>query len=351
MFIILTVSTSIPTQTIPEAGRVSPTVFGQLRQTLLRISRKEATFAKRGFLPTHPKTQKHLEAIGKTFLQGYEIAIALSHPPSVITQLNEIATEYRGFAFEGAAMGLGLLDYLTPWNRTRIGEFLASEGVNHIYMTYMGMGWLLARLSGSIQSYLTRIQESDLNLSPHPIIPSPPHPLIGWLTIDGYGFHQGYFHWQDYIQNLKPPTNLSGYSCRVFDQGLGRSLWFVKGANILAIEAAIAQFHPMRRADLWSGVGLACGYAGGVEKTALERLKAMAQPYYSQLAQGVAFAAKTSIRAGNLTEHTEIAAQVLCGMSAQQAAQITDDTLVGLFDTPEITAYEQWRQRIQNQFI
>ncbi len=137
----------------------------------------------------------------------------------------------------------------------------------------------------------------------------------------------------------------------MFDQGLGRSLWFVKGANLEAIEQAIAQFQPSRRADLWSGIGLACAYAGGMENSQLEALKKVAKPYYAQFAQGVAFAAKTRLRAENLTEHTEIAVQNFCAMSVQQAAAITDDTLVGLSYGATIPAYEQWRQRIQNHFV
>ncbi|GBF80268.1 hypothetical protein AsFPU1_1669 [Aphanothece sacrum FPU1] len=332
----------------------------KLRQTLLSISLEEATFAKRGFQETNAKTQQHLETIGKTFLQGYQTAIAFNDPSGVIAQINQIEAEYRGFAFEGAAMGLALLDRLTPWNSRRIEQYLIDEGQNHIYMTYVGIGWLLARLPGGIQSYLTELEKAQVRslgnwdicpTSPHSLTPSHPHSLLGWLSIDGYGFHQGYFHWRDYIQGIKPPKNLSGYSCRVFDQGLGRSLWFVKGADLNAIQQAIAQFQPHRRADLWSGIGLACGYAGGMENHAIASLKEAAKPYYPELAQGVAFAAKTRIRAGNLTEHTEIAAQILCGMSAQQAADITDDTLTGLSYGETVPVYEQWRQGIQKHFI
>ncbi|MDJ0597661.1 MAG: DUF1702 family protein [Crocosphaera sp.] len=335
-----------------------------MRRTFLNIAPEEATFERRKFLATDSKKQQHLETIGKTFLQGYEIAIAFNDPNLVIVQLNKIEEEYRGFAFEGAAMGLALLDRLTPWNKTRISQFLSLEGQNHIYMTYVGIGWLLARLPGGVQWYLRKLenrQRNEVNFSPSassassaPHTPHPshtPHPLIGWLAIDGYGFHQGYFHWREYIQGILPPKNLSGYSCRVFDQGLGRSLWFVKGANLEAIERAIAQFQPSRRADLWSGIGLACAYAGGIENSQLGVLKQVAKPYYPQFAQGVAFAAKTRLRAGNLTEHTDIAVQKLCEMSVQQAADLTDDTLVGLSYGQTIPAYEQWRQRIQNYFV
>ncbi|HAC64431.1 MAG TPA: hypothetical protein DCF68_13050 [Cyanothece sp. UBA12306] len=330
----------------------SPGVLGKIRQTLFSISSEQATFAKRGFYPTNHQTQQHLERIGKTFLEGYQIAIALSNPDRVIPQLNRIESEYRGFAFEGAAMGLALLDCLTFSNCARIKQFLATEGQNHIYMTYVGMGWLLGRLPRLfLQSQFNLFEKAKDDASHTPDSPTFRDPLLGWLTIDGYGFHQGYFNWRTYVQGILPPQNLSGYSCRVFDQGLGRSLWFVKGANLDAIQVAIAQFQPDRRADLWSGIGLACAYAGGVEKAAIEGLRNLAQSYYPELAQGVTFAAKTRLRAGNLTENTEIAAQILCGMSAQKAAAITDSCLEDLSYGQTVPAYEQWRLRIQQHFI
>ncbi|MGK7887582.1 MAG: DUF1702 family protein [Crocosphaera sp.] len=355
MLNIVTISVPFLKRKSSENPTFKPTSWGQLRQTLLGISPQEATFKQRGFLSTHGETQEHLETIGKTFLQGYQTAIAFSDPSQVIIQLNGVEKEYRGFAFEGAAMGLALLDRLTPWNTNRIDQFLSQDGEDHIYMAYVGIGWLLARLPGGIQVYLRKLEKAQGQKCPSSshtpqTSDSYPDPLIGWLAIDGYGFHQGYFHWRKYIQGFLPPKKLSGYSCRVFDQGLGRSLWFVKGANLEAIEAAIAQFPPSRRADLWSGIGLASAYAGGMEDVQLEGLKQVAKPYYAQLAQGAAFAAKTRLRAENLTEHTEIAVQNLCGMSVQQAADITDDALMGLSYGETIPAYEQWRQRIQQRF-
>ena len=56
-------------------------------------------------------------------------------------------------------------------------------------------------------------------------------PVLGWLGCDGYGFHEGFFHWPKYISGQRPPKKLTGYETRVFDQGLGRSWWFVNGGN------------------------------------------------------------------------------------------------------------------------
>jgi hypothetical protein len=306
-----------------------------LRQLAFGISLEEATFARRGFRGNNVEAQQRLEQIGYTFLHGYHAAaIKNDEPQALVTELNAVAPELRGFAFEGAAMGLALLDYLTPWNRNRVQVFLAGAGAAHAYMVHVGVGWMLARMRQRIEPSLARL-----------------NPLLGWLAVDGYGFHEGYFHASRYVEQQAIPRGVSDYARRVFDQGLGRSLWFVNGADVNHIPVTIAAFCPSRQADLWSGVGLACAYAGGVERSSIDALRTAAKSYLPQLAQGAAFAAKARFRAGNLAVHTELACQVLCGMSAEAAAEITDMALNELPTNGVLPAYEVWRQRIQNQFL
>ena len=133
----------------------------------------------------------------------------------------------------------------------------------------------------------------------------------------------------------------------MFDQGLGRSLWFVDGADATRITETIARFSQSRQPDLWSGVGLACVYAGGAAAESVELLLRNAGSYQPQLAQGAAFAAKARLRADNLTTETQISCRILCGMSAEDAAQLTDLALSDLPDENPVPAYEVWRQRIQ----
>lgn len=324
--------------------------LGWLRQKLLGISSLEATVTKRGFNVNDLQIKHRLEQIGCTFLHGYHKAISSNNLSVLQAQLNQVEKELQGFAFEGAGMGLALLDNLTPWKQNRLQGFLDGAGNDHIYMMYVGMGWALARLPWALKPYLKQLKSSrDVvgNVSTRRLKPDP---LLGWLALDGYGFHQGYFYWRDYIQGIAIPQELSGYALRVFDQGLGRSIWFVEGSDVTRIPQTIQNFHPERRGDLWSGVGLAATYAGGVERSQLEALKMAAGVYLPQIAQGAAFAAKTRIRAGNATPHTEMACQVFCEMSLDEAAQITDNALEGLSAQGDIPAYEIWRQRIQAQF-
>ncbi len=122
------------------------------------------------------------------------------------------------------------------------------------------------------------------------------------------------------------------------------------GADVTRIPVTIAAFPASRHADLWSGVGLACTYAGGVDGAAIEALLKAAGPYRSHLAQGASFAAKARQRADNPAPHTELGCQVLCGLSADEAAHMTDVALEDLPpDGPE-PAYEVWRRRIRAHF-
>jgi len=122
----------------------------------------------------------------------------------------------------------------------------------------------------------------------------------------------------------------------------------VKGADVAAVANAINAFPSSRRDDLWSGAGLACAYAGGCSRTAIQSLRVAATEHLPALAQGVAFAAKTRVRAANLNPHTETVCRVICDHSAEELAAITDVALEDLHEEVELPAYEQWRRRIQN---
>ena len=304
-------------------------LMGRLRRIIFGISPEEATFRRRGFSYRDESARVRLERIGATFLEGYHAALEARDDERLARRLNTVEADFRGFAFEGAAMALTLLDLLRPWGGGRLKYFAAGAGAAHEYMLYVGAGWALARLRRDP----SRARRSF-------------DPLLGWLAADGYGFHEGYFKWPVYVARQERPRRLSGYALRAFDQGLGRSLWFVKGAEVERVIEIVGAFARERQSDLWSGVGLACAYAGGADEADVEVLRAGAAAFAPQLAQGAAFAAKARERAGNAAAHTDRACRVLCGMTAGAAAEITDASLVGLPPDGEAPAYEVWRRRI-----
>jgi hypothetical protein len=237
-------------------------------------------------------------------------------------------------------MALALLDCLTPWNRSRLSDFLAGPGADHLYMVTIGAGWAWARLGRWIAPVARELQRLD--------------PVLGWLALDGYGFHEGYFHPERTVVEQARPRQIRGYGAKIFDAGLGRSLWFVCGADPDRLAAQIRSFEPGRQADLWSGVGLACTYACGVPGSELERVVALAGVHRQSLAQGSAFAAKARARAANPVSHTQVAVFRICATSPELAAKLCDTELAACriagSNDQGTPVFERWRAGIRHAF-
>jgi hypothetical protein len=311
-----------------------PGLPGRARRRLFGISPDETRLARRGFTAAGPTARARLEGAGGAFVQGYLAALEADSPAS--PNLSGVDRERAGFAFEGAAMALALLDRLTPWRRDRWATFVAGPAAAHIYLAHVGAGWAWAKLGRC---------------------PAPGRagldPLLGWLAVDGFGFCHGYFNSRRFADGAPPPRGASGYAARAFDQGLGRSLWFAHGADPRRAAEAVACFPAARRADLWSGLGLACAYAGGEGSDAADALLRFARTQAPAVAQGVAFAAQARERAGNPCEATEAACRRVWGLPAPEAAAITDrvlsliePTALSRIDPVTGGAYEDWRQGI-----
>ncbi len=306
--------------------------MSRLRRLIFGISTEEATFDRRGFRSRDVHLRLRLERVGRTFLDGYHAALEAKDDAALSRRLDSVEAEVRGFAYEGAGMALALLDLLKPWGRKRLQTFIAGPGSAHDYMMHVGAGWALARLRRQPPKALAGFDT-----------------LLRWLAVDGYGFHEGYFRWPDYVVRQKTPR-LNGYARRAFDQGLGRSLWFVEGADTERLPAVVNNFAESRLPDLWSGVGLACAYAGGPDDARIESLRKSAGRFSTHLAQGVVFAAAARERAGNMVEHTRAACRVLCDLTTEEAAALADSARQQLPDDQDVPAYEVWRRRIANEF-
>jgi hypothetical protein len=309
--------------------------MGRLGLRVLGISLEETSVRRRRFRCDRAELREHLEEVGRCFVFGYHAALEDGAPGSIAGRLADVTPAWRGFAFEGAALALTVLDTMTPWRRGRLRAFLAGPSDAHAYIVHIGAGWALGRLPLSPAGLLSRLD-----------------PVLGWLALDGYGFHQGFFHWPQAVTRKEVPRRLRGYERRAFDQGLGRSLWFVEGTDVERIAGDIAAFPHHRHADLWSGVGLACAYAGGCDRSAVADLRQAAGAFAPMLAQGGAFAAEARARAGNPTAHTAEACEILCGHGLDAAA-VARNAGRDLSDLPAggtEPAFETWRLRIQEHF-
>jgi enediyne biosynthesis protein E3 len=295
----------------------------------LRIDPAEIRWDTRGFASCEHRTQQLLELHGSIFVRGFNDAAEIGVGAELTASLEAVELGERGFAYEGAAMALALLDLLLPGRAHRLQTFLeGGGGRQHVYMVHVGAGWALARLR--------RRPWGRLSVDP----------LLRWLALDGYGFHDAYFSPRRVVRELRRPARLHGGALNVFDQGVGRALWFVEGADPERIGSAVSRFADDRRGDLWSGVGLAATYAGGGPDRAFLRLLELAGAHRSDVAQGAAFAAAARLRAGNVEPHVEAATRALCGTTVEEAPATTTHTLANVAGD-DAGAYERWRHGIR----
>jgi hypothetical protein len=303
------------------------TFLGAILKPLFEVSPKDVP----AFTEENNRTTQRLKKVVFTVTECCHITFRNSRFEVLVPRLDAYEDELRGFAYEGAGVGLAALDCLLPWkNRTK--AFVDGPGAPYMYAVYLGAGMALARLHRRPEAFLARLD-----------------PVFCWTVMDGYGFHEGFFARRRYVEERAVPAHLSPYARRVFDQGLGRSIWFSDGAHVDRVVATIATFEPARHADLWSGVGLACGYTGGVDRATIEMLQTAVGRHRSQLALGVVVAAKARQQVGNPASHNELACEVLCGRSSKEAADLADVALHNLRIGGREPAYAIWRQRIETQ--
>ncbi|MFC4068989.1 DUF1702 family protein [Actinoplanes subglobosus] len=315
-------------------------VLGGMRRKILTPDVSQTSLEVRGFHVKSAAARERLENVGRTFLEGFALAAESDQPTDSETGLEQIRKEFRGFAYEGAAMALAIRDGLPIGGRRHVERFLAGRADQHVYMAYVGVGWAMARLP--------RLCWPALHA---------PDPLLRWLILDGYGFHQAYFRTARYVDGQHrherfpwPADGPRWYAARVIDQGVGRAMWFVAGTDAERLHAMVQRFPEHRRADLYAGTGLAATYAGGADEVELRWLREAAGPYAADLAQGASFAAGARVRAGLVVPHNEVATRIFCDRTPEEASAINDNALEGLDHNDTLPAYEQWRLRIKGAY-
>jgi enediyne biosynthesis protein E3 len=316
-------------------------LWGALRRRILTPDVSATRLDVRGFHVKSAVAKELLETIGGMFLTGYGYAAQASHPADAEAPLEELPTRFKGFAYEGAAMGFAVRDGLPFGRSDHFDRFMQGRGDAHVYMAYVGLGWAMARLPRFRWPDATRLD-----------------PLLRWLVLDGYGFHQAYFHTRRYVHEQYqdpafpwPNDRHRWYANRAIDQGIGRAMWFVGGTDPTWVATMIDDFPEQRRADLYSGAGLAATYAGGVDEDELRSFWYRAGIHRPLVAQASSFAAEARVRAGLVVPHTRLATEVFCGVSPEQAARISEEVRPDATVEGDLPAYEVWRQRIANQFV
>jgi hypothetical protein len=316
-------------------------MLGSVRRQLLTPALAEVTFERRGFPGAASQAAATLEAVPQAVICGFEWGIEVRSQWELQRRLELLEPGLRGFGYEGATMACTVRDAMGPGGR-RTRELLLGPGQRHIFLAYIGIGFAMARLP----RVLWRKVLPDLPGTPY-------HPVMSWLAVDGYGFDRAYFEtprWVDeqWVGPSYPWLGCPEYFPRAVDQGVGRALWFIHGAEPAGVAAAVDRFAEHRRADLWAGVGLAATFAGGCPAEGLAALRASAGKYRRELGQGAVFAAKARHYSGTVPPESELGVGVLAGLTVPAACGLADDTAVTEPEGGPTPNYETWRRRVRD---
>jgi hypothetical protein len=328
----LPLSWSLDVSTINEIGTlIAPSWLRHSTRPLrwfLKLTPEEASFRKRKFISADRTRQLALETTGKTFIGGYNAALAADHPEEISRHIHAVTPELRGFTVEGAAMGCAIADAL-PFRSLAFVRHVRMFEREYSYLTHVGAGWALARVPWR-QAHIL----------------APLDPVHYWLVFDGVGFHDAYFHHRRVLAGWRRRSPCT-YAARVHDQGIGRALWFVAGGSVAGAIGLISSFAAARQSDLWSGLGLAMAYAGPTDGNDISAALAAAGAHRDHLAQGVAFACEARAQARHIPAHTELTAKVVSGVSVDELSNLVRRARAGLSggdaDTPP---YELWRRKV-----
>jgi len=296
---------------------------------VLVLSPSLVDFRARGFATEPAAVRTALEAAAGSFLDGFNAELAGG--PGDAPDLGGTPDARRGFAAEGAAMAATMLDAARPFGERRSQALHAAHGDRYAYLLHVGSGWAMAKLR---RRRLGRIGAFA--------------PLLRWLAYDGKGFCRAFFAGPRGFDRWRAHPGRCSATCEIEYQGVGRSLWFRACGDPERLTALVATLPPHHQGDVWSGVGLAAAYAGGVEVATYRRLAELASDHRAAVAQGAAFAAEAWRLAGSTPGDAATAVQLLAGADPATAAAWTWTARAGL-DGPGADArdYREWRLRVQ----
>ena len=270
-----------------------------------------------------------IQKIKNIFQHAQHTATTEEDVNKLIDHLENADPEFRSIAYEGASMGLALKDLSQGGTLHRWRSLMEGPGAAHTTQVHVGLGWALAKQGLPVSSFL-----EELN------------PLLRFRVLDGYGYFDALFKTRQTIQNQRRPEDLQENFFAAYDQGVGRSIWYSSEGECSKISEIIAKFESSRQPDLWRGIGIACSYVGGFEKTTLDELAVAASKYRVQLAVGAALAARSRIHANSLTQDAELACSAWCNCSAEQAINLTIKTEPSFSDNPE-GAFKTWISKME----
>ena len=245
------------------------------------------------------KILQRIEKIRSIFLDTQLFYAKDDDMDSLIAFLENTAIEFRSIAYESASMAIAIKGLENNQDMKAWLYYASVPARAHKAQVYIGLGWAIAKLNLPFLSVVEKIESRFYH-----------------RVADGCGYYDGSFRQRQTVMSQQLPDNLPAAVMPIYDQGVGRSLWYTCNADINKIRSKIESFPQNRQADLWRGIGCAVAYVGGYDENTLITLLEYAGINRIQLACGAALAARSRREANTITTDTDHCSQLWFHLTA-----------------------------------
>jgi hypothetical protein len=240
--------------------------------------------------------------------------------------------EFRSIAYEAMSMCIALHDLKTEQQLNKWFDFLNKSGIAHATQIHVGLGWALAQTETDISVILPELD-----------------PMMRYRVVDGYGYYDGIFRRRKSILNQQKPEFTDPVACAAYDQGLGRSMWYLNNGVIAGAKAMLQKLPAERHTDLWRGMGIATVYVGGCNEETLREIAQSAEKYIPQLAAGAAMALVSRHYAGFISDSNALVASTICHRPVEEILS-ANEALRSNLDLNGEDAYMKWVDELESTF-
>ena len=273
--------------------------------------------------------QDKIELVQNTFKEAKKKASSTKDLIQLQDWLLNVPNEFISVAYEGASMEIAIKNIKETNSLERWNKFYHDFGLIHSSQIHVGLGWAFSELNVDLTDF-------DLTIDP----------ISKCRVLDGYGYYEGIFRRRRSIRKQLIPQHLSELDLRAYDQGLGRSLWYISQGEVEKLVKIINLFSDSRGRDLWRGVGIAVAYVGGIEALDLQQLVKGSGQYLPVFKSGVSLLIQSRFKANTIAADTKS----ICDFLFNKDCSIINDQLIEFEletkSTPELR-YFDWVKKIE----
>ena len=276
---------------------------------------------------------QNTESIQSIFLDTQLFYATHDNMPALIEYLEKTEPEFRSIAYESASMAIAIKSFETDGFPGDWLLFANGAARAHKAQVYAGLGWAIAKFN---LHFLETVKELDTQMH--------------FRIADGCGYYDGSFRRRPTVLSQQLPVYLPAAAMPMYDQGVGRSIWYTAKTDIKKIHSLIETFPANRQADMWRGIGIAVAYVGGCSNGDLKTLLQYAGINGPQLACGAALAAKSRLMANTMTTDTERCSRLWFTLAANDSKFLNfyqGDIAAGEFEI----IYGNWINQVEERLL